>query len=167
MSLILHCNCGHQLTLSKEEARELTWCPRCRKVLVRPRLYQAAEGSYTRPGAAPSPAGGANNNLLPLRLVTVGVIYIVCSGLVSLPQVFFNNHPNEPSPGLPTFRPQPVDWDGLPNNFPGRPIDPEGFRLPDPAERPKVDDPLAPFRPGVDVFPGVRPGGPERRPDDP
>src|SRR5262245_44580595 len=170
MSLTLHCDCGHRLTLSDEEARELIWCPYCRKVLVRPRLYNPAEGNFAtqQPPVAPAPIGGVNSRVLRLGF---GLIVVLFMGILHL--AFDESWHNEPSDTPPSFQLQPVDWDQLQkmqpllDDPPPKMFDFESGLLPDRDGRPRLDDPLVPFRPGVDVFPGVRPGGPEHRPDDP
>jgi hypothetical protein len=163
MPRILRCDCGHRLSLSDTELNELTWCPECRKVLVRPGLYRGGERNFTAPRPRDFPATVGQFRLL--CVVVVGLLSLVAFVLgflgKSLDATRRQELWQEPSrfplqPGQPPFddqRPRPFDFD-------------RGF-LPDPAAGPKVDDPQAPFRRGVDDFPGMRPGGPERRPDDP
>jgi hypothetical protein len=57
MPVNLRCDCGHELVLQDDEAQELTWCPRCHKVLVEPPGVTAPR-SLTRRPAAPQGGGG-------------------------------------------------------------------------------------------------------------
>jgi hypothetical protein len=170
MSLILHCDCGHQLTLTDDEMAELTWCPRCRKVLVRPRLYRGAERSFARPRPSPSPPAGGISSPMPLQVVGWLILAAVFLGLIIA--ALDQRNPQEPSSSPPSFRPEPRRWDQhqppqpILGDPPPRPFDFDRGLLPDPPGRPKLEDPLAPFRPGMENVPGVRPGGPERLPDD-
>jgi hypothetical protein len=163
MPRILHCDCGHQLTLSDAEMGELTWCPRCRKVLVRPSLYQRTERNVTTPLPVDFPA--TLSHLRLMALVVVGSLAVVAFFLGLIGRSLDGTRHQVPSYEPSRFHRQPSQ--PLLDDPPPPPFDFDRGLLPNPAGQPKLNDPLAPFRPGVDVFPGVRPGGPERRPDDP
>jgi hypothetical protein len=80
MPVNLHCDCGYELQLADDEAQETTWCPRCRKLLVRP-TDVTAQRAFTR-GGRPAPAsggGGAVGARIALGLL-FGVILAVSRG---------------------------------------------------------------------------------------
>jgi hypothetical protein len=152
MPVNLRCACGYELQLQDDEAQELTWCPRCRTVLVQPQGL-AAPQPLTRRGAAPGSGGGGS--------VGVRILAILGFTLVmGLSRVACAPRPRYEAPEPPfefrDFRgPQMRD---LPEIVP-----PDGQR--DPVFRRLPDQPN-PFAPEER---GRRPGGDQRDndPDDP
>jgi hypothetical protein len=114
----VRCDCGYELHLADEDARELTWCPRCRKVLVRPAEYAVAQRSFTKRSGSGSGGGGGR----VATGIAVGIVLLVaraaCIGTTTYeapryevpdlppPQLQFDQPP------FPDFPPQ--DRDPLP-----------------------------------------------------
>ena len=105
MARLLHCDCGYQLTLTDEEAQELTWCPRCRKVLVYPRLYRSGDRSYAKPPHAIPPEQGGD--LLPKPLRVVGLLILAAIFVFLFIAALDNREPKESLPTPPTMQPKP------------------------------------------------------------
>jgi hypothetical protein len=162
MPVHLRCECGYEVQLADEEAQETTWCPRCRKVLVRPRDVTASR-TFTRGGAASGGPGTAVGARIAGVLV-IGAILAVSRGACT-----DSDHYDRPSIDLNDFRAPPVQQFEMPQlpevpqpDNPGNP----GF-LPIPGERnPFFPPDRDPLRPGDrDDLPGGDQPGP--RPDDP
>jgi hypothetical protein len=150
MPVNLRCDCGHELTLQDDEAQELTWCPRCRKVLVQPQGL-TTQRPLTRGRVAP--AGGGGGNAAGAR-IAVGVLLFLVMGIGRGACTSHNTY--EPPP---RFDVRDFEVPRVPEAQPDWPRGP-GFP-PQPDERGRI--PLLPQdRDGP-------PGGDQRddRPDDP
>ena len=127
--LDLRCDCGYQLHLPDEEARELTWCPRCRKVLVQPPEYAAGRRAFVKRGAGSGGAAGRVGAGIAVAVV-LAVARLAC---VSTTDYEPRNYEIEDlSQPAPEFKFQAPDLPDLPP--PDRDAVPPGF-LPQPDER--------------------------------
>src|SRR5436309_3404930 len=109
MPQILHCSCGHQLTLTDEEMGELIWCPRCRKVVVQPSLYNGGERSITKPASS----AHLSQPLGPQGMsgVLIGGLAILFA-IVASTFLWLSDHPEPrvPSSSPRRFGPQLKPW---------------------------------------------------------
>jgi hypothetical protein len=165
MPVNLRCECGYEVQLTDDEAQETTWCPRCRKVLVRPKDV-TAQRAFTRGGRAPA-AGGSGGGV-GARIA--GGILIALILAVSRGACTDSSRYDPPNVDLPEFHMAPVQQIEMPQipeipqqDDPARP----GF-MPLPENRnpffPPDRNPLLP-RDKDDDLPGGDQPGP--RPDDP
>jgi hypothetical protein len=148
----VRCDCGYELHLPDEEARELTWCPRCRKVLIRPAEYAVGQRRFTT--GAGTPSGGRGGRLA--TGIAVGIVLLVArAACVS------TTHYDAPRYEVPDLAPSQFKFD--PPQFPGFPPQ-DRDRMPPEWSRPPDDrNPFLPEKEPPDNRDGR--GLPERDPD--
>jgi hypothetical protein len=173
MTLTLHCECGRRLEVTEQEAREFTWCPDCKKVLIMPGQHLSGRQNLIarQPAAAPSASSGSSSRTSGSQGWAGGIGLLVVAAIFGLRALLSgtsserpNSYPNYP--GL-NVKPPPVQvreqpgWED--NRAPGRPAnEPPRFNPPNP-NGPRVNPPgiNRPWNPPAVKPPELpRPGNP-------
>jgi hypothetical protein len=153
MPLHLRCDCGHELHLADDEAKELTWCPRCRKILVQPSEYASGPGTFVQRGSTSGSAGGRIGAGIAVAVVLAFARLACVSTTDYTPRTY-----EVPDFTVPQFQFQGQNLPDLPPPD-GNPL-PPGFLPPGAGGNPFPLEKEPPAKDGGPVFP-------PRDPDDP